>query len=403
MRNNPAPAEAILWLYLRKSGLNGLKFRRQQPVGKYVVDFLCCSKKIIIELDGGQHSENQEYDKVRDEFLAKEGYKVIRIWNNQIFNNIEGVIEYIKTCIESPTRKSEISTLPLREGSGDVSPHLRREEYWVGEIKVQCPAKINLDLKVTGRRDDGFHNIESVMQTISLYDYLTIKIQPAENFEIILSGNSSEIPYDEKNLVYKAAMLFIENTNLSPHKIGIYIDKNIPVAAGLAGGSTDAAGTLYGLNKIFGQHLSNEKLHELCAQLGSDLNFCLEGGRQMTRGRGEILEKLPFENMKVSLIKPENLGISAKEAYTKFSQKKSSNFQSKYGSRDNFKNDLEWALIDDYGELQKIKDLYPDAVMSGSGSTYFIVNSDFFKSLENYWLNNNLSAVNEGIKKIPLD
>ena len=132
MRNSPAPAEAILWLYLRKSGLNGLKFRRQQPVGTYVVDFLCCSKKIIIELDGGQHSENQEYDNIRDEFLKKEGYKVIRIWNNHIFNNIEGVIEYIKTCVESPTRKSEISTLPSREGSGAVFPSFEERGVWGG-------------------------------------------------------------------------------------------------------------------------------------------------------------------------------------------------------------------------------------------------------------------------------
>ena len=395
MRNNPAPAEAILWLYLRKSGLNGLKFRRQQPVGKYVVDFLCCSKKIIIELDGGQHSESQEYDKIRDEFLVQEGYKVIRIWNNQIFDNIEGVMEYINTFIESPTRKSEISTLPSREGSDTISP------YRAGEIKIQCPAKINLNLKVTGRRDDGFHNIESVMQTISLYDYLTIKTEPAENFEIILSGNNAEIPYNEKNLVYKAAILFIEKTNLPPHKIDIYIDKNIPVAAGLAGGSTDAAGTLFGLNELFNIPLSKTELHTLCAQLGSDLNFCLEGGRQMTKGRGEILEKMPFENMKISLIKPKCLGISAKEAYTKFSQKKSSNFKSEYGSRYDFKNDLEWALIDDYEELQKIKNLYPDSIMSGSGSTYFMVN-ETFKPIEDYWIKNDLQAIEKGAGKVPL-
>ena len=264
------------------------------------------------------------------------------------------------------------------------------------KIKIQCPAKINLTLKVSGKREDGFHNIESIMQTISLYDYLTINVEKSDKFDISLSGNNNEIPYNEKNLVHKAAMLFKENTKLFDYKIEIYIDKNIPVAAGLAGGSTDAAGTLYGLNKIFGQPLSNEKLHELCAQLGSDLNFCLEGGRQMTRGRGEILEKLPFENMKVSLIKPENLGISAKEAYTKFSQKKSSNFQSQYGSRDNFKNDIEWALIDDYVELQKIKDLYPDAVMSGSGSTYFSVNIEFCPA-DNYWTANNLVSTEQGI------
>lgn len=264
------------------------------------------------------------------------------------------------------------------------------------KIKIQCPAKINLTLKVLGKRDDGFHNIESIMQTISLYDYLTISADAAEKFEIKLSGNSTEIPYNEKNLVYKAAMLFIEYTNLSPHKIEVFIDKSIPVAAGLAGGSTDAAGTLYGLNKIFNEPLSLTELHKLCEKLGSDLNFCLEGGRQMTKGRGEILEKLPFEEMSVSLIKPKNLGISAKEAYTKFSQKQSADFQSEYGLKDNFKNDLEWALIDDYKELQNIKGLYPEAVMSGSGSTYFSVNAEFCPT-DDYWTANNLVTTEHGI------
>ena len=201
------------------------------------------------------------------------------------------------------------------------------------KLKIQCPAKINLTLKVLGKRDDGFHNIESIMQTISLYDYLTITTEASKKFEITLSGNCEEIPYNEKNLVYKATMLFIEHTNLTPHKIEIFIDKNIPVAAGLAGGSTDAAGTLYGLNEIFAKPLSKKELHNLCSKLGSDLNFCLEGGCRMTKGRGEILEQLPFKNMQISLIKPVNLGISAKEAYTKFSDKQSYGFKSKYGSK----------------------------------------------------------------------
>ncbi len=95
-------------------------------------------------------------------------------------------------------------------------------------IKVQCPAKINLNLKVTGKRDDGFHNIESVMQTISLYDYLSISMIESEKNIISLSGNSSEIPYDERNLVYKAAKMFLDEKVKAPKKIVIYIEKNIP-------------------------------------------------------------------------------------------------------------------------------------------------------------------------------
>ena len=188
-------------------------------------------------------------------------------------------------------------------------------------IKIQCPAKINLTLKITGKREDGYHNIDSIMQTISLFDYLTISIEKSDKTEIILSGTSDEIPYNEKNLVHKACLLFLEETKLPAHRISVFIEKNIPVAAGLAGGSTDAAGMLYGLNKLFDEPLSRKELHKLCAKLGSDLNLCLEGGRQKTSGRGEILEPLEFEEFEVSLIKPENLGISAKEAYTKFSEK----------------------------------------------------------------------------------
>lgn len=262
-------------------------------------------------------------------------------------------------------------------------------------IKVQCPAKINLTLKVINKRDDGFHNIESIMQTISLYDYLTISVENSDKYEINLSGTSDEIPYNEKNLVHKAAMLFVERTNIQPYKINIFIDKNIPVSAGLAGGSTDATGTLYGLNKLFDEPLSKPELHELCAKLGSDLNFCLEGGRKMTKGRGEILESLEFKPFNVSLIKPIGLGISAKEAYTKFAEK---NAQSQSG-RENFANDLEWAVIDDYAELQRIKDVYPDSVMSGSGSVYFGVNMEYTPQ-EGYWIQNNLAAVTGGITAV---
>ncbi len=260
-------------------------------------------------------------------------------------------------------------------------------------LRIQCPAKINLDLKITSKREDGFHNIESVMQTISLYDYLTLNIKPAENFEIKLSGTSPEIPYNEKNLVHKAILLFLETAKPQPQLIEVFIEKNIPVSAGLAGGSTNAAGILKGLNEIFKNPLSNSELHKLCSKLGSDLNFCLEGGRQMTRGRGEILEPVEFEEFEVSLIKPKSLGISAKEAYTKFSAKKSAN----EAGRENFKNDLEWAVFEDYEELQTIKKLYPASMMSGSCSTYFMIGENF-EPLDGFWVQNGLKAVPDGVR-----
>lgn len=286
------------------------------------------------------------------------------------------------------------------------------------KIKVKCPAKVNLTLEILNKREDGFHNIQSVMQTIGLFDYLTIKVEKSDKFEIKLSGTSSEIPYDERNLVHKAILLFVEHANLQPHKISVYIEKNIPIAAGLAGGSADAAGTLYGLNKLFDGVINNQELHSLCAKLGSDLNFCLEGGCQLATSRGEVLEKLPFVEFDISLIKSKNLGISAKEAYTKFSQLKNKpnlNMTQKLVDAlksdslssdinldiDNFLyNDLETAVIDDYSELEEIKMEYPESIMSGSGSTFFVLNCDFADFGDEFWVENNLKSIPYGVSII---
>ena len=263
------------------------------------------------------------------------------------------------------------------------------------QIKIQCPAKINLTLKILNKRADGFHEIDSIMQTINLFDYLNIEVEKSSKNEIFLSGNSNEIPYNEKNLVYKACELFLDCTNIGTYIINVYIEKNIPVAAGLAGGSTDAAGMLYGLNKIFGEPLTREELHKLCAKLGSDLNVCLDGGKLKTSGRGEVVEPMEFEEFNVSLIKPLGLGISAKEAYTKFSEKNGLVCE----SRNKFVNDLEWAIIDDYKELQLIKNKYPKSVMSGSGSTYYGIDFDF-DNIEGYWVKNSLKSIPYGVKEV---
>lgn len=288
------------------------------------------------------------------------------------------------------------------------------------EIRVKCPAKINLTLEILNKREDGFHNIQSVMQTIDLFDILTIKIEESEKFEIKLSGTSNEIPYNEKNLVYKAIELFFEqseknsvhSSQFTAHRISVYIEKNIPISAGLAGGSTDAAGALWGLNKLFNNVLSNEELHALCAKLGSDLNFCLEGGCQLTTGRGEILTPLPFKEFELSLIKPENLGISAKEAYTKFSQletkpdldmteKLIAALKSNNSNINEFlHNDLEIALINDYSELKEIKTEYPESIMSGSGSTFFILQNKVDKTSDNFWIKTGLKSIPYGVCEV---
>ena len=275
------------------------------------------------------------------------------------------------------------------------------------DIKIKTPAKLNLTLEVVNKRPDGFHNIKSVMQTIDLYDYLTFNIKKSNNTSINLSGTSSEIPYDSNNLIFKAAELFFNKTGISGYKVDIYLEKNIPVSAGLAGGSSNAAGTLYGLNKMFDDRLSKVELHELCGCLGSDLNVCLEGGCLLATGRGETVEKLPFVNSRVSLIKPDDVGISAKEAYTKYSLLKNKpNYGMTSKMVDSIKirtdirqflyNDLEMAIFDDYKEFQLIKRRYPHAVMTGSGSAYFMLNENF-EQINGFWVKNGLNFIPDGV------
>lgn len=278
----------------------------------------------------------------------------------------------------------------------------------MNQIKIKCPAKINLTLEIVNKRDDGFHNIKSIMQLIDLYDYLTIKTEHADSNEIILSGNSKEIPYDNSNLVYKACGLFLKESGINGVRVSIDIEKHIPVSAGLAGGSTDAAGTLFGLNKLM-KVFDEDKLGELCSELGSDLNVCLQGGCVLATSRGEITSPLQVLEQEVTLIKPKNLGISAKEAYTKYSlktEKPQNNMTEKMlkaiRNGDDISpflyNDLEYAIFDDYPQLQLIKQKYPDSVMSGSGSTYFVLENPEKPVLnDDYLFINNLKFIDNGV------
>ncbi len=277
----------------------------------------------------------------------------------------------------------------------------------MNSIRIKCPAKINLTLEVENQRDDGFHNIKSVMQLINLYDYLDISVEKSDSTLIELTGNNPELPYNEKNLVYKAADLFLKTTGFENYHIKINIEKNIPLSAGLAGGSTDSAGTILGLNILFGNILSKEKMNALCASLGSDLNVCLEGGCLLATGRGEKTEKLPFVSMPVTLIKPKNLGISAKEAYTKYSLKTN---KPKYNKTEKIiealkhgkeikeflYNDLEYAVFGDYKELQHIKSILPSSIMSGSGSTYFVLENSNQEFPQDYQVIKDLHFIPDG-------
>ena len=236
------------------------------------------------------------------------------------------------------------------------------------KIRVKTPAKINLTLKVGKKRSDGFHPIESVMAAINLFDYIDIEIiehaiGASGETKINISSNSNEIPHDSLNIAHKAAAAFLKmNHKIAQNikEINIYIEKNIPVCAGLAGGSTNASGVIFALNKLFGFPLNEHQTSMVLQELGSDLNFCYEGGQKLCKGRGEILELLEFEEIPITLIKPKNLKISAKEAYQKFDEMTNAS---------NFPNDLEAALLPYYKEIQHLNNL--GFQMSGSGPTFF--------------------------------
>ena len=273
------------------------------------------------------------------------------------------------------------------------------------QIKVKTPAKINLTLEIVGKRADGFHDIKSIMQMINLYDYLTFDIEDGENLEITLVGNNPKIPYNEKNIVYKAIKLYFEKAKVEPKKIHVYLEKHIPSEAGLAGGSTNAVGTFLVLNKYFNNALSMDELHELCTKLGSDLNVCLMGGCTLATGRGEKVERLPFREYPVSLIKPE-VGISAKEGYQRYAElenkPKFNNTEKmiealKKGEdvKDLIQNDLEVGVFYHFEELQKIKKANPKSIMSGSGSTYFVL-ANTINPVEDYWMAQDLKTIPTG-------
>lgn len=152
-------------------------------------------------------------------------------------------------------------------------------------------AKLNLTLDILGKREDGYHDLKSVMQTISLYDWIEMDIGTGRPWT--LSCSREGIPCDERNLAWKAAALYCETVGVDPDGIAIRMEKNIPSGAGMGGGSADAAAVLRILNRHYGDRLSMEALADLGAKVGSDVPFCVIGGTVMCEGRGEVMRRLP--------------------------------------------------------------------------------------------------------------
>lgn len=182
----------------------------------------------------------------------------------------------------------------------------------MNSISLNANAKINLGLDVTGLRDDGYHLVRMIMQEIDLHDDIIIEKTESDGIELILKN--TDLPADQSNLAYRAAALLKETFSL-PGGVRITLSKNIPVAAGLAGGSTDAAAVLKGMNHLFSLGLSCEELCKYGVKLGADVPFCILGGTALSEGIGELLTPLSaMPDCHLLLVKP-SVGVSTAQVY----------------------------------------------------------------------------------------
>lgn len=185
-------------------------------------------------------------------------------------------------------------------------------------MRMKAYAKVNISLDIVGKREDGYHLLRMIMQNIDLYDDITVEKQREG---ITIECNKNYVPTDSRNLAYKAAMLFKEKYDITDG-VKIKIAKNIPVSAGLAGGSTDAATVLKIMNKLFEVNASNEELKEIGLKLGADIPYCIEGGTALCEGIGEKITPLKsFKDKIIVLVKP-SFGVSTKEVYKNFDMDK---------------------------------------------------------------------------------
>ena len=256
----------------------------------------------------------------------------------------------------------------------------------MNSLKLKSRAKVNLSIDVLGKRQDGYHLVEMIMQTIDLYDL--IEINEKDNDQITIKSTSDEIPLDCNNIVYKAANLIKKTFNINKG-VEIHIKKNIPVAAGMAGGSSNAAAVLVGLNKLWNLNLSNQQLEKIGLKLGADVPFCINGGAVLASGIGEELTPIKGLTKDVCILvcKPD-LFVSTKEVYECIDSK---NIDKRPNNKflieclknedtrqlaENMFNVLEGVTMDKHPVIQQIKDIMTNnralgAMMSGSGPTVF--------------------------------
>lgn len=261
----------------------------------------------------------------------------------------------------------------------------------MAELRLRANAKINLFLEVLDKRPDGYHNIETVFQSIDLHDVIILRGNSPGTIEV--ECDNPEVPLDSSNLAYRAAELLSRESGKS-YGAQIHIIKRIPVGAGLAGGSTDAAATLVGLNELWGLDYSTEELMRLGSELGADVPFCILGGTALGKGRGDELTQLAsFSDVPVVLVKP-GFQVSTSWAYTALGNldltraRKSANILTTKMRRRNVSsiggelfNIFESVVMGEYPLVGRIKEELIragalGALMTGSGPTVFALARD---------------------------
>ncbi|MEE9543679.1 MAG: 4-(cytidine 5'-diphospho)-2-C-methyl-D-erythritol kinase [Thermodesulfobacteriota bacterium] len=253
---------------------------------------------------------------------------------------------------------------------------------------VQSPAKINLLLRVLRKRDDGYHDILSVIHPVGLYDEISIEVGSGE--AISVGCDSPEVPVDRTNLAYIATELFLKTTGLKS-SVSIQITKNIPVGAGLGGGSSDAAAVLLGLNELLKAGVTRKRLMEIGAELGSDVPLFMLEGPVVATGRGELLRRVELPSYQYILVNP-GFSVSTAWAYANLDLTKRGEDNTLIYSEEPFRdeesfadvdklseflaNDLEAVTASNYPEISRVKRMLIElgacgALMSGSGPTVF--------------------------------
>ena len=270
----------------------------------------------------------------------------------------------------------------------------------MNQMRLKALAKINLGLDVLRRKEDGYHEVKMIMQTINLHDQIHMK--KIEEDEIRVRTNLYYLPTNENNLVYKAAKMLKDEFNL-PGGISINLKKVIPVAAGMAGGSSDAAAVLFGMNKMYGLKLSMQELKDRGVKLGADVPYCIMRGTALAEGIGEKLTKLPAMPKCHILIAKPPINVSTKFVYENLhaNDLKAEDHPPvdvqlealKEGDLEklvaNMGNVLERVTVPEYPVINEIKQLMVDngamgAMMSGSGPTVFGIFTSYAKAKEAY-------------------